>query len=62
YPCQSVITKDSGKAGGVDDKILAARDLGLACIVIRRPKMEYRNVFRDIEELIKRLKEEQREA
>lgn len=55
YPCQSVITKDSGMAGGVDDKIRAATDLNLPCIVINRPRIRYRNVFRDLDELMREI-------
>lgn len=52
YDCQSVISKDSGMAGGVDDKIRSALDLGLPCIVIKRPQIEYRNIFRTLDDLI----------
>jgi len=34
---QSVITKDSGEAGGAHDKLAAAQELGIPLIVLRRP-------------------------
>jgi precorrin-6A/cobalt-precorrin-6A reductase len=34
-----LVTKASGVAGGVAEKVLAARELGLAVVMIRRPQM-----------------------
>ncbi|GGJ68629.1 precorrin-3B C(17)-methyltransferase [Deinococcus aquiradiocola] len=36
---QSVITKDSGEAGGAHDKLAAAQELGIPLIVLRRPAL-----------------------
>ena len=38
YECQVLVTKDSGKAGGVDQKIEVARQMNLPVILIERPK------------------------
>lgn len=38
--CTVLVTKDSGKAGGVDKKIEIAKQLGVAVILIERPKEE----------------------
>lgn len=35
-----MVTKESGKAGGFDEKIRAARELGVITLVIRRPRQE----------------------
>ncbi len=34
---QVLVTKQSGRAGGVDEKILACQDCGISCFVIRDP-------------------------
>ena len=38
--CEYMVTKDSGKAGGTYEKIQAALDCGVGCIVIGRPVKE----------------------
>lgn len=38
--CEFLVTKDSGKPGGTDDKIKAALDLGIKVVVIKRPNNE----------------------
>ncbi|MBM7699458.1 precorrin-6A reductase [Kurthia huakuii] len=40
-----MITKESGKAGAVDEKITAALDLGIEVVLITRPKIQYDNAF-----------------
>lgn len=40
-----MITKESGKAGSVDEKITAALDLGIEVVLITRPKIQYDNAF-----------------
>ena len=49
-----LITKDSGRRGGVAEKISAARKENCRVIVIQRPveELEYGQIFDDIEELI----------
>src|SRR5262245_26216607 len=36
---QVLVTKASGSAGGVEEKVLAARQLGMKVLMIRRPKL-----------------------
>ena len=40
YNIDIMVTKDSGAEGGFDDKIRAARESGVECVVIRRPGEE----------------------
>lgn len=46
-----MITKESGPKGGFAEKIAACQDLGIPCVVIRRPPLQYPNVITDIGEL-----------
>ncbi|WII35987.1 precorrin-6A reductase [Paenibacillus thiaminolyticus] len=46
-----MITKESGPKGGFAEKIAACQDLGIPCVVIRRPPLQYPNVITDICEL-----------
>lgn len=52
-----MITKESGKQGSVDEKIEAAKELGIETVVIRRPKIIYENAFSSIEEVVEYMKE-----
>jgi precorrin-6A/cobalt-precorrin-6A reductase len=40
YRIEVLVTKASGREGGVEEKVLAAGDLGVKVIVIRRPELE----------------------
>jgi precorrin-6A/cobalt-precorrin-6A reductase len=53
---QVLITKDSGKTGGTDDKLLAAAELGIPVVIIERPKLDYPNMFNDMNQLIDTLR------
>ena len=51
-----MVTKDSGTEGGFDDKIRAARECGVECLVIRRPDdagYSLDKVYEMTEEMIK---------
>jgi len=37
FQAEVVVTKDSGRTGGVEEKVKAALDLGLKVVVVRRP-------------------------
>ncbi len=37
----AVVTKESGRRGGVQEKITACEKLGIPCLVIKRPTLEY---------------------
>lgn len=47
-----VVTKESGEAGGFQSKVEAARTLGIALIVVERPKMSYPAVAYDFKTLV----------
>ena len=53
YSIDCLITKSSGKEGGVPQKIAAAKELGVSVIVINRPDMNYPVSFCDKDEIIK---------
>lgn len=38
HQVEVLVTKASGREGGVEEKVLAARDLGMAVLMIRRPE------------------------
>ena len=42
-----LITKSSGKEGGIKDKVTAAQELDISVIVINRPEMNYPVLFSD---------------
>lgn len=41
YKIDIVVTKDSGKAGGVPEKILAAGEAGIDIVIIKREEIDY---------------------
>lgn len=45
YGVTVMITKESGKVGSVDEKVEAARELGIETIMIKRPKIKYENAY-----------------
>ena len=45
YGVTTMITKESGKVGAVDEKVEAAVELGIDTIMIRRPTISYENRF-----------------
>ncbi|MCC5911100.1 MAG: cobalt-precorrin-6A reductase [Clostridiaceae bacterium] len=55
YDASIIITKDSGTAGGTEEKIHAAQALNIPIILVKRPQINYGEVFWDLEELMKRL-------
>ncbi|GGE13235.1 precorrin-6A reductase [Marinithermofilum abyssi] len=60
YGVTTVITKESGKEGSVDEKIGSALDMGLNVILIARPRLHYDRVFTDMEEVLKELQPQER--
>ena len=52
-----LITKDSGKAGGLLEKITAAKKNNITLIIIKRPEIRYPSVFREINKLIEKIME-----
>jgi precorrin-6x reductase len=55
YSIDCLVTKSSGKEGGVPEKIAAAKELGVSVIVIKRPEMSYPVSFSDRNEIIKHI-------
>lgn len=52
YKIDYILTKDSGDVGGTDKKISACQKLGVKILALSRPKVNYHNVFNNIENLI----------
>ncbi len=57
YSIDVLVTKDSGVAGGVLEKLRAARDCGVRIVVITKPTITYKTgeSFEDILELVKKV-------
>lgn len=58
YKVTCMITKESGKVGSVDEKITAALDLGIEIILIKRPSIQYGQVyssFTEVEQAIQQI-------
>ena len=56
YDIKYVVTKESGETGGEIEKVEGAKKLGIKVIVLKRPKVEYINMFNDIDRLIEGIK------
>lgn len=50
-----LITKQSGQAGGYDEKIRACIDMGISIVVIKRPDVHCDNKYSGIQELISKI-------
>lgn len=57
YGVTLMITKESGKVGSVDEKLKAAKQLGIETILIKRPNIDYGTKFSSFKELITHLKQ-----
>ncbi|WP_093229542.1 precorrin-6A reductase [Thermoflavimicrobium dichotomicum] len=55
YGVTTVITKESGKVGSVDEKVEAALEMDIHVILISRPKLDYGLVFSDMEQVVQHL-------
>ncbi len=55
YQAGVVVTKDSGKTGGAEEKIEAALELGLRVVMINRPVLDYPVVVRSVKQLLEQL-------
>ncbi|SJZ37202.1 precorrin-6A reductase [Selenihalanaerobacter shriftii] len=51
YDIDLLVTKASGKTGGLEAKLIAAQDLDIPTLVIERPKLDYIQVVSSLEEL-----------
>lgn len=52
YNCDVLITKDSGDTGGLNEKVLGAREANAKVIIVERPKLDYPLLFHSIEGLL----------
>lgn len=55
YGVTLMVTKESGKVGSVDEKVEAAKELGIEVIMIGRPKMNYGTVYSKFFDVIQEL-------
>lgn len=51
-----ILTKQSGRSGGEEEKVRAARESGILLIIIKRPMLSYPIIEYDIEEVIKEIR------
>lgn len=56
YNCDVIITKDSGKSGGLNEKVSGALLANAVPIIIKRPEVDYPLKIEKIEDLINYLK------
>ncbi|MFD1123894.1 precorrin-6A reductase [Lentilactobacillus raoultii] len=52
----AVVTKESGRRGGVQEKITACEQLKIPCIIIKRPTIQYPNQVGTFDELWQEMK------
>ncbi|APH05066.1 precorrin-6A reductase [Bacillus weihaiensis] len=52
YGVTTMITKESGKVGSVDEKLDAALELDIQTIMIQRPKIDYGSTFSTFQEIL----------
>lgn len=57
YTIKALITKDSGKEGGMEEKIIAARENNIKVIIIKKPNINYQCEVNSVEKLINLLVE-----
>jgi precorrin-6A/cobalt-precorrin-6A reductase len=48
-----MVTKDSGDEGGTEEKIKGAIETGVNVVLIKRPKINYINLYDNIYDIIK---------
>ena len=56
YDIKYVVTKESGATGGELEKVEAAKNLGVNVVVLKRPVVQYRNLYNEIDDLIGAIK------
>ncbi|CAM3790896.1 precorrin-6A reductase [Mesobacillus zeae] len=57
YGVTTMVTKESGKVGSVDEKLEAAKELGIETVLIKRPSIEYGTKFSSFQDVIRHLAE-----
>ena len=53
YNIKYMVTKDSGDEGGTEEKIKGAIETGVNVVLIKRPKINYINLYDNIYDIIK---------
>ncbi len=56
YKAEVLVTKESGREGGVVEKLAAAREAGIPAIVVRRPRLAYPKVCESVEAIVQEIK------
>jgi precorrin-6A/cobalt-precorrin-6A reductase len=56
YGVTLMITKESGQIGSVNEKVAAAKELGIEIILIGRPQINYGQVYRNFSNVVEALK------
>lgn len=56
YGVTHMITKESGKVGSIDEKVEAAKELGIEIVLIERPQVGYQTVYHTFDEIVRHLK------
>jgi len=56
YDIKYIVTKESGATGGELEKVEAAKNLGVSVVVLKRPVVQYRNLYNEIDDLIGAIK------
>ena len=57
YQVSMMITKESGKVGAVDEKVKAARELGIEVVMIKRPEILYDNRYSKFADVVAHVNE-----
>ena len=57
YGIRILVTKDSGDLGGTLDKLEAAKQCGCKIIMVKRPSVDYENLFESKEDLVCKVRE-----
>ncbi len=55
YGIRYMITKESGKEGGELEKVEACKDTGIKILVLKRPNLDYMNIFKDMDKILEEL-------
>jgi len=55
YGVTVMVTKESGRVGSVDEKVEAAKELGIDIILIGRPVIDYGTVYSEFSDVIQAL-------
>jgi len=56
YEIKHLVTKDSGEAGGMAQKIEAANEMGINVHILERPELNYPEVYNSFEEILAKIK------